>query len=119
MQFLLSMYYPELADGGISPDDMAAAQVAMGNYAMELHEAGVLVAATVLQPSAESITVTADSVNNGPFLAQPEPVGGVIILEVPDSNAAIKWAQQCPASAWGSIEIRPTAVYVSEGSWVS
>jgi hypothetical protein len=119
MQYLLSMYYPEMAEGAISADDMEAAQVAMGNYAMELHEAGVLVAATVLQPSAESITVTADSVNNGPFLEQPEPVGGVIILEVPDSNAAINWAQRCPAAAWGSIEIRPTAVYVSKGSWTS
>ena len=36
----------------------------------------------------------------------------------PDLDAAIPWAEKCPAAAWGSVEIRPSAVRFQQGAWI-
>ena len=38
-------------------------------------------------------------------------------LTVPDLDAALAWAEKCPAAQWGTIEIRPTAVHFTDGQW--
>ena len=35
-----------------------------------------------------------------------------------DLDAALAWAEKCPAAAWGAIEIRPSAVRFAQGGWV-
>ena len=39
------------------------------------------------------------------------------LLEVPDLDAAIGWAEKCPAATYGSIEVRPVAITGSSGTW--
>jgi hypothetical protein len=69
----------------------------------------------VLQPVATSTTVTLRDgslhVQDGPFADTKEQLGGVFIIDVPDLDAALAWAEKCPAAQWGTIEIRPTAVH--------
>lgn len=121
MQYLLSMYYPEAADAGLTEEDMAPAMAAFDQYAKDLTDAGVLLSTNVLQPVASATTVTARTgtlvVQDGPFADSKEKLGGVFLLELPDLDAAIAWAEKNPAAAWGSIEIRPTAITYRDGAW--
>jgi len=123
MQYLLSMYYPEADDVGLTEEDMAPAMAAFDRYARDLTAAGVLLSTNVLQPVANATTVTARSgslvVQDGPFADSKEKLGGVFLLELPDLDAAIAWAEKNPAAAWGSIEIRPTALTYADGAWQS
>jgi len=121
MHYLLSMYYPEAQDAGLTEEDMAPAMAAFDKYAADLTEAGVLLSVDVLQPVANATTVTARTgtlvVQDGPFADSKEKLGGVWVLDLPDLDSAIAWAEKNPAAAWGSIEIRPTALTYADGAW--
>ena len=54
MRFTLLMYYAEQGDTGLSEEDMAPWRDAFDRYGRELDDAGILIAAEVLQPSSES-----------------------------------------------------------------
>ena len=86
-----------------------------------LESAGVLLSADVLQPSAATTTVTRREgvlrVQDGPFAETKEALAGVFVLDVPDLDAAIGWAEKCPGAQWGMIEVRPTAAAFVNGGW--
>lgn len=96
-----------------TPD--AAAQAAYWGawraYAGALREAGLIRGGNALMPPAAAITVTrrgdAPQVLDGPYAETKEQLGGYMVLEVADMEAAIAWAGRCPAAARGSVEIRP------------
>ncbi|MCW2686260.1 MAG: hypothetical protein JWR37_1150 [Mycobacterium sp.] len=122
MQYCLLMHYQEGGDAGLTEEDMAPARAAFGKYADDLDAAGVLIGTQVLQSAAASTTYTARSgtaeIQDGPFADTKERLGGVFVIDVPDLDAALKWARKCPAADWGSIEIRPVAVtYASGQGW--
>ncbi len=122
MQYLLSMYYQEAGDAGLTEEDMKPAMEAFGHYARALTDAGVLVSASVLKPVDAATTVTARTgtlqVQDGPFIDSKERLGGVFLIEVTDLDAALAWAERCPGAQWGSIEVRPAAITVVDGAWV-
>jgi hypothetical protein len=49
------------------------------------------------------------SVSDGPYADTREVIGGLFLTELPDLDEAIRIASIVPASAYGSIEIRPIA----------
>ncbi len=51
------------------------------------------------------------SYTDGPFAETREQLGGYYLINVPDLDAALKWAAKCPGSAYGSIEVRPVEVF--------
>jgi hypothetical protein len=75
----------------------------------------------VLQPTTATTTVTRREgvlrVQDGPFPETREALAGVFVLEVPDLDAAIGWAEKCPGAQWGVIEVRPTAAAFVNGGW--
>jgi len=121
MRYSLLLNYSEAGGAEVSDDDMAEWQSAFDAYAKSLDAAGVLLSADVLQPTAASTTVTMRGgtlqVQDGPFADTKEQLGGVFLIDVPDLDAALAWAEKCPAAQWGTIEIRPTAVFFSGGQW--
>jgi len=121
MRYSLLLNYSEAGGAQVSAEAMAERQAAFDAYANSLDAAGVLLSADVLQPTAASTTVTARGgslqVQDGPFADTKEQLGGVFLIDVPDLDAALAWAEKCPATQWGTIEIRPTAVYFSGGQW--
>ena len=121
MRYLLLMHYREPAEGEISEEAIAEAMEAFGAYGRALELAGVLLSADVLQPSAATTTVTrregALRVQDGPFAETKETLAGVFALEVPDLDAAIGWAEKCPAARWGVLEVRPVATAFLNGQW--
>ncbi|MEJ3405798.1 YciI family protein [Rathayibacter sp. YIM 133350] len=122
MQYALFLNYLEAQDADISEEAMREAMGAFDEYAAALGEAGAMVGVQILQPVAMSTTLTLRSgslqVQDGPFIDTKERIGGVFVIDVPDLDAAIAWAERCPAAQWGSIEIRPTALtWSSERGW--
>src|SRR5207237_960974 len=80
---------------------------AFGAYGRALASAGVLLSADVLQPTAAATTVTRREgglrVQDGPFAETKEALAGIFLLDVPDLDAAIGWAEKCPGAQWGVV----------------
>jgi hypothetical protein len=100
---------------------MAWGRAAFDAYAKSLDAAGVLISADILQPVAASTTVTVRDgvlqVQDGPFADTKEKLNGTFVVEVPDLDAAIAWAEKCPGAQYGAVEVRPSAIVFSDGSW--
>lgn len=90
-------------------------------YAEALNDAGVLRSAEVLQTVASATSVSLKhgtlQIQDGPFADTKEQFAGIFMIDVPDLDAALAWAEKCPAAQWGTVEIRPSAVRFIEGAW--
>lgn len=121
MRYTLLLHYQEMTAADLGEEALEAGKAAFHAYAEALDEAGVLVSAEVLQPSSSTTTVTmrngALQVQDGPYADTKEQIGGTFVIDVPDLDAALFWAEKCPAAQWGAIEIRPTAVRFVGGAW--
>ena len=73
-----------------------------------------------LESSAAATTVRVregdSQVLDGPYADTKEQFAGYFMIDVPDLDEAIKWAQRCPSSKYGAIEIRP---FTPPASWPS
>ena len=122
MRYSLLIHYPQPAVSTLSPEEIQEGMAAFQAYARALDEAGVLRAAEVLQPIQSATSVSAASgaltVQDGPFADTKEAFAGIFILDLPDLDAALAWAERCPAARWGTVEIRPSAVRWVDGAWV-
>jgi hypothetical protein len=121
MRYALLMHYREPGEGEISEEAIAEAKEAFGAYGRALESAGVLLSADVLQPSSATTSVTLRNgglqVQDGPFAETKEALAGVFMVEVPDLDAAVGWAEKCPGAQWGVMEVRPTATAFVDGAW--
>ncbi|TQM10208.1 YciI family protein [Pseudonocardia kunmingensis] len=123
MRYTLLLHYGEPAEGELSAETIAAGQAAFNAYGKALASAGVLVGAEVLEPTKESTTVTLRTgslqVQDGPFAETKEALAGIFVIEVPDRDAAIGWAEKCPAAQWGVVEVRGAATSLRDGVWTA
>ncbi len=110
MRYLLLIYSEEATEQ--QPQDIM--DQVMGEYwAYEeaVGKAGVKQAGEALQPSATATSLRVKDgervVTDGPFAETREVLGGFYLLDVPDLDAAIDWAAQCPGAKYGTMEIRP------------
>jgi len=80
-------------------------------YDQKVNEKGVLVIASPLKRVREAVTIRVRNgralATDGPFAETKEQLGGFLLIEVPDLNAAIDIAQRSPLAKVGSIEVRP------------
>ena len=83
----------------------------------------MLRSAEVLQTIAKATSVSLKQgklqVQDGPFADTKEAFAGIFMLDVPDLDAALAWAEKCPAAHWGTVEIRPSAVRFADGARTS
>ena len=114
MRVMVLIKATEDSEKGMEPTpEMLEAFAAMDRFTEELVQAGVLVAAAGLKPSAESKRIAVDgasrTVIDGPFAEARELVAGFSIWEVKDMDEAVAWAKRCPNPMPGpsEIEIRP------------
>jgi hypothetical protein len=113
MQYLLLIYNDDAALQAASKADQEAFAKEYGELNASLMKSGV-VRATATWPSRittvtvrEGITLTTD----GPFTETREAVGGFILLDVPDLDAALTIAAQIPSARAGAVEVRPVMAY--------
>ena len=124
MQYLLFPMIDEGSWQAMSEPEQRQGMAAYGAFGTALRQAGVLVGNYRPELSANARTVRVSDgqrqVSEGPYAATKEQLGGVSIVNVPDLDAALAWAERCPASAYGVVEVRPIwgppAAYGSNGS---
>jgi hypothetical protein len=121
MHYWLLLNNQEAGEIGLTAEDMAPMEAAFDAYAKSLDDSGVLVYAEILQPSAQSTTLTVRGgslqVQDGPFADTKEKLNGTFVIDVPDLDAALAWAEKCPGAIYGVIEIRPAAIEFADGQW--
>ena len=106
MKYMFLIYRDESAGSG--GEAMAAPYMA---YTQALIGAGVLVGGERLHPASMASTVRVNDggikVLDGPYADTKEQLGGYYIVDVPDLDAALKWAARCPGASQGHVEVRP------------
>jgi hypothetical protein len=93
------------------PERTVAYWSAWTGYIEALAQSGVMVSAGGLQPPETATTVRLQEgrrvVQDGPFADTKEQLGGYFVVDVPDLDAALGWAERCPAAGYASVEVRP------------
>ncbi|PRY57254.1 YciI family protein [Glycomyces artemisiae] len=94
----------------IDPAELQAMMDAVGAFNSGLEQAGAFVSAGGLQPPSTAVTVDATGDVPvrvpGPFVTAAEYVGGFWIIDVPDQEQALGWAEQASAALGSRIEVR-------------
>jgi len=108
-RYLLSIYQP---DGDPPPPavlepimrDIAAVVQAMKAAGAWVFNSGLHApsTATVLRPQGAAVLVT-----DGPYVEGKEHIGGLIIVQAPDLDAALEWGRQAARATTLPIEVRP------------
>ncbi|MEP0521375.1 MAG: YciI family protein [Hyphomicrobiales bacterium] len=113
MRYTFFLYTDPADIADRTPEDWAAEKQIYGAYIGALKEAGVFVDTDWLQPVHTATTITAKGgskqVQDGPFADTKETLGGYFVIDVADLDAAMAWAEKCPAVKIGKVEIRATA----------
>ena len=112
MKFSLIIYEtPEAFATRSDPVGAADYWAAWPAYTQALVEAGAMAGGAGLQAPTTATTIRfakdGQQVQDGPFAETKEQLGGIYIIEVPDLDAAMKWAARMPLKYGGSVEVRP------------
>lgn len=114
MNYTFLLYSDPTGFADMTEEDWAREKQVYGAYIGALQEAGVFVSTDWLQPAMTATTLTVQNgktrIENGPFAETTETLGGYFVIDVPDLDAAIAWAEKCPAAQYGKVEIRATAM---------
>ncbi len=80
-------------------------------YMGAIAQSAAMVSGNGLQPPTASTTIRVENgrrhIVDGPFADTKEMLGGYVILDVADLDAALEWAARAPCVTAGSVEIRP------------
>lgn len=114
MKYMILNYIPP-QDLTALDDARAAAEYALWSaYTKALIDAGVMVGGNGLHPSSTATTLRLQDgkrqVQDGPYAATKDQLGGFYLIDVPDLDAALHWAALNPAASRGAVEVRPVAV---------
>jgi hypothetical protein len=111
MQYALLIYGNESRMQTASKADTEQLLAAYGSYIEAMNKAGIIRARDRLQPSSSATTVRMTNgktnVLNGPYADTKEQLGGFVVIDVPDMDAALTWAARCPGASHGVVEVRP------------
>jgi hypothetical protein len=81
------------------------------DYTDSLTADGVLLASGRLQDVHSATTVRVRSgetlISDGPFAETKEYLGGFYLIECPDLDAALRYAERMPMEDFGAVEVRP------------
>lgn len=109
MKYLLLVYQSEEdlrreAGEGVTMQDYL-------DYANSLFKSGNYVTGEALEPTSRATTVRVKDgktlATDGPFAETKEQLGGFALIEAQDLDEVIRIAAGCPASRYGSVEVRP------------
>jgi hypothetical protein len=108
---MLIIYGNESEQRSLTQAQLTERMAAYRGFVEALNKAGVYKASGRLQPSTSATTVRVvngkSQVLNGPYADSREQLGGYVLIEVPDLDAAISWAARCPGATHGVMEVRP------------
>jgi len=115
MQYLLLSYSDPATDPAYGTPEF---QAMMGGYFAfndRLKADGAYVSGDALQGvhTATSLRLRGGKVEtmDGPFAATKEHLGGYYLINVPDLDAALRYAAMIPTATHGTVEVRPLVVW--------
>jgi hypothetical protein len=119
MQYMILIY----GEPALEPTYGTPAFDAMMKGFFDLNEAmkadGVMIGGEALQgvETATSLRMRGGRVEtmDGPFAETREHLGGYYIVDVPDLDAALRYAAMVPSASWGTVEVRPLMAYNPTG----
>ena len=115
MRYILTSNIDQSLWGALTPDEQQAANQRFIDFTQALAESGVMRGAEHLQPADTATTVRVRNgdllLTDGPYADVTERFGGFWIVETDDLDTALKHAQDCPASTYGSVEVRGIVEY--------
>ena len=110
-QYLLSVYHPEIEQGGTPPDNIDQIMRDVDALNDQLRSAGAWVFAGGLHPSRTATVVQLDGdevlTTDGPFAEGKEHIGGFWVIKAPDLDAALEWGRKATRACQVPIEVRP------------
>ena len=111
MKYLCLVYFEAKIWDTISQKESDAITEESLAYDEELLKQGHLIAAEALDSIYTATTVRVRngkvSTTDGPFAETKEVLGGFVLINARDLDAAIRIASNIPLARWGSIEVRP------------
>ncbi|WP_156255479.1 YciI family protein [Sandarakinorhabdus oryzae] len=111
MQYAL-IYYQTAADLAREQSEPEAYWGAWSAYMGAMGAAGIMRGGAGLKqpPTATTLRIKNGEwqVEDGPFADTKEMLGGFVVIEVDDLDAALAWAARAPCAVDGSVEVRPT-----------
>jgi len=108
-QYLLSMYQP---DGHPPPSvDLVRIMDDLGVIKEELEAIGAFVFTNGLEPASTATVLRLQDgdvlTTDGPFVEGKEHLGGFWVINAPDLDAALEWANRITRTTTLPIEVRP------------
>ena len=111
MQYMLLIYSDPALNPAPGTAEFGALMAGYGALNQRLRADGVFVSGDALKPvqTATSLRLRADKVEtmDGPFAETREHLGGYYLIDVPDLDAALRYAALIPTARHGTVEIRP------------
>ena len=111
MEYMLLIMGDEKAMNTAVKEDEVGMSPEYAAYNEALTKAGVIRGGKRLRPTSATTSVRVRDkkavVLAGPYAETEEQLGGYYMIDVPDLDQAIEWAQKCPAALYGTIEVRP------------
>lgn len=109
MKYLCLVYFDEKTIDALPTEEVEALWREARIHGALRGKTGYLAAA--LQPSRAAITVRRRggemSTTDGPFAETTEQLGGFLLIDAADLDAALDVASKLPAARFGSVEVRP------------
>ena len=114
MKYILLIYGDERVWASMSKDEMEKIYAAHRAYGEAMGKAGVILGGSELKPvtTATSVKFTGGKPRtvDGPFAETKEQLAGYYLIEAPNLEVALSWAEKMPGMTEGTVEVRPLAV---------
>ena len=111
MEYMLVLFSDPRPLAQMKPAELEQMAGAYYAFTQALQKEGAFKDSRRLRPAADATTVHLEGgkskVLNGPFVETKEELAGYYLIEVPDLDAALKWAARCPTAGHGHVEVRP------------
>jgi hypothetical protein len=120
MQYMILIYNDPSREPAYGTPEFEAMMAGFFSLNDRMKADGALVAGEGLQGihTATSVRVKGGRVEtmDGPFAETKEHLGGYYVVDVPDLDAALKYAAMVPSVTFGTIEVRPLMTYNPAGN---
>ncbi len=109
-QYLLSVFY-EGESVELPEDVMEQMYADVDAVNKEIQDAGAWVFAGGLHPADTATVVSSENgeivTTDGPYAESKEQIGGFWVIEAPDLDGALAWAEKATVACRGPVEVRP------------
>lgn len=120
MKYMILLYGSPANEPAYGTPEFGKMMADFGAVSARLVADGVLDSGEGLQgiETATSLRIRGGKVEtmDGPFATTKEHLGGYYVIDVPDLDAALRYAAMMPPAHWGTVEVRPLMNYNPAGN---